>query len=286
MGKRSQLSIEEKTRILCWRAAGVTAKEMGERLGRNAMTIRRHIAAMKDLPSSATPPPAAARSGRPRVTSVPQDLRMKSYVQKNPFKTAKQLRKEVPGWGNVSVRTIQDRLKRELGLPARRAAKKPLLTEAMKRKRLAFARKYKHWSEHDWRQVMFSDESTFALVNARSETTRRAKTVNRYKHRYVVKTVKHSASVMVWGCFSGKRGRGGLFFLPKNTTMNGERYKKVLEDHLLPFMRFHRCSFFLQDGAPCHKSKLVTARLKECQDEFSVIDWPGNSPDLNPIENC
>ena len=122
MGKRSQLSIEEKTRILCWRAAGVTAKEMGERLGRNAMTIRRHIAAMKDLPSSATPPPAAARSGCPRVTSVPQDLRMKSYVQKNPFKTAKQLRKEVPGWGNVSVRTIQDRLKRELGLPARRAA--------------------------------------------------------------------------------------------------------------------------------------------------------------------
>ena len=39
MGKRSQLSIEEKTRILCWRAAGVTAKEMGERLGRNAMTM-------------------------------------------------------------------------------------------------------------------------------------------------------------------------------------------------------------------------------------------------------
>ena len=146
MGKRSQLSIEEKTRILCWRAAGVTAKEMGERLGRNAMTIRRHIAAMKDLPSSATPPPAAARSGRPRVTSVPQDLRMKSYVQKNPFKTAKQLRKEVPGWGNVSVRTIQDRLKRELGLPAR------FFTLGLNKKKLF---PYNTPKKKSWRYLMY-----------------------------------------------------------------------------------------------------------------------------------
>ena len=26
--------------------------------------------------------------------------------------------------------------------------------------------------------------------------------------------------------------------------------------------------------------------LKNFQSEFKVIDWPGNSPDLNPIENC
>jgi transposase len=68
--------------------------------------------------------------------------------------------------------------------------------------------------------------------------------------------------------------------------MNGERYKTVLEHHLLPFMRIHGAKFFLQDGAPCHTSKLVMKRLKEMEDEFKVLDWPGNSPDLNPIENC
>jgi hypothetical protein len=26
--------------------------------------------------------------------------------------------------------------------------------------------------------------------------------------------------------------------------------------------------------------------LKESQGQFSIMDWPGNSPDLNPIENC
>jgi hypothetical protein len=80
---------------------------------------------------------------------------------------------------------------------------------------------------------------------------------------------KHSASVMVWACFSGKKGRGVLYFLPKNCTMNGERYKQVLADHLILFMRIHKTAF-----------------LKQSQEEFSIIDWPGNSPDLNPIENC
>jgi transposase len=41
---------------------------------------------------------------------------------------------------------------------------------------------------------------------------------------------------------------------------------------------------FLQDGAPCHASKCIKAFL--AQQDFQVIDWPGNSPDLNPIENC
>jgi hypothetical protein len=39
----------------------------------------------------------------------------------------------------------------------------------------------------------------------------------------------------------------------------------------------------LQDGAPCHTSRKVMALLKE--KKISVMDWPGNSPDLNPIEN-
>ena len=40
----------------------------------------------------------------------------------------------------------------------------------------------------------------------------------------------------------------------------------------------------LQDGAPCHASKRIKTFLQD--KPFEVIDWPGNSPDLNPIENC
>jgi transposase len=48
-------------------------------------------------------------------------------------------------------------------------------------------------------------------------------------------------------------------------------------------MDLHKVTHFLQDGAPCHKSKKVMAFLE--QQKSAVMDWPGNSLDLNPIEN-
>ena len=40
---------------------------------------------------------------------------------------------------------------------------------------------------------------------------------------------------------------------------------------------------FMQDGAPCYSSKLVGDFLK--MKNIKTLDWPGNSPVLNPIEN-
>ena len=38
----------------------------------------------------------------------------------------------------------------------------------------------------------------------------------------------------------------------------------------------------MQDNAPCHKAKVVTHYLSE--QDFEIMDWPPQSPDLNPIE--
>jgi transposase len=43
-------------------------------------------------------------------------------------------------------------------------------------------------------------------------------------------------------------------------------------------------TYFLQDGAPFHVSKRIKSFLAD--KPFEVMDWPGNSPDLNPIEKC
>jgi hypothetical protein len=66
--------------------------------------------------------------------------------------------------------------------------------------------------------------------------------------------------------------------------MNSQRYPRVLEDKLELFMRIHKTSHFLQDGAPCHKAKTVTKWFAD-RPNITLIKWLGNSPDLNPIEN-
>ncbi len=48
-------------------------------------------------------------------------------------------------------------------------------------------------------------------------------------------------------------------------------------------MAVHNCTIFMQDGAPCHRSKVAKTFLAE--NRIKVLDWPGNSPDFNPIEN-
>jgi hypothetical protein len=151
----------------------------------------------------------------------------------------------------------------------------------MKAKRLKVAKAYRHWTSEDWSKVMYSDESMFKCLRSIRGKVRRSRESSRFDSPYTVKTFKYPDRVTVWGCFSGTLGRGGLFFLPKNVTMNGQRCQNVLEDHLLRFMELHGCTYFLQDGATFVTSKRIKAFLAE--QPFQVIYWPGNSPDLYPI---
>ena len=150
----------------------------------------------------------------------------------------------------------------------------------MAKQRLEFCNQYKGWTSKDWQKVMFLDESTFLQFGSYSFHVQRPIGSLQENPRYVQATVKHPPSVMVWGCFSSQ-GRGGLYFLPKNQTMNATCYIDVLDSHLLPLMKIHGCITFQQDSAPCHKSKAVTKWLQS--KNVKVLQWPGNFPDSNPL---
>ena len=60
-------------------------------------------------------------------------------------------------------------------------------------------------------------------------------------------------------------------------------YKHVLQRHLTPSMKKTGCSIFMQDGVPCHTARSIKAWFEE--KDVHVLDWIGQSPDCNPIEN-
>ena len=77
--------------------------------------------------------------------------------------------------------------------------------------------------------------------------------------------------------------RSRLHILPRNQKMDQHLYKEVLTKHLRHSMTKTRTNIFQQDGAPCHKSRMMMAWFDE--QGFTLLDWPGQSPDMNPIEN-
>ncbi len=63
-------------------------------------------------------------------------------------------------------------------------------------------------------------------------------------------------------------------------------YQEILEHFMLPSadQLFKDADFiFQQDLTPAHPAKSTKSWLNDQQ--VGVLDWPANSPDLNPIEN-
>ena len=92
---------------------------------------------------------------------------------------------------------------------------------------------------------------------------------------------------ILWGSFGGSFGNGRLgdiYFVQKNEKMNAQMSTNVLQKHLHRSMAKTGCSVFMQDGAPCHKAKSVMKWLDD--QDVSVLEWVGQSPDANPIENA
>ncbi len=95
-------------------------------------------------------------------------------------------------------------------------------------------------------------------------------------------SVKFPQSVMIWGSMSSA-GVGPLCFLKTNVT--APVYQEILEHFMLPSadQLFKDADFFFQqDLAPAHTAKSTKCWLND--HGVGVLDWPANSPDLDPIE--
>jgi hypothetical protein len=108
---------------------------------------------------------------------------------------------DIPGVGTISGRTVHRVLKNQ-GFKWVKTTKKPGLKAAMKEARLAFAQKYEHWTLEDWKNVIWSDETSIVLGQRRGVDK-----VWRRAWEAQVKTCKRNrwkgySEFMWWSCFS------------------------------------------------------------------------------------
>ncbi len=75
-------------------------------------------------------------------------------------------------------------------------------------------------------------------------------------------------------------------FVPTEHRLNAIAYLTIVADHVHPFMTTVYPSsddYFQQDNAPCHKAQIISDLFLEHDNEFTLLKWPPQSPDLNPF---
>ncbi|KAK3536164.1 hypothetical protein QTP70_032503, partial [Hemibagrus guttatus] len=280
MTKTKELSKETRNKIVDLHQAGKTESAIGKQLSVKKSTVGAIIRKWKTYKTTDNVP----RSGAPRKIS-PRGVKMITRtVSKNPRTTRGDLVNDLQRAGTkVTKATISNTLRHQ-GLKSCSARRVPLLKPVHVRARLKFAREHLDDPEEDWENVIWSDETKIELFGKNS-TCRVWRRKNAELHpKNTIPTVKHGGgNIMLWGCFSAK-GPGRLIRVKER--MNGAMYREILSKNLLPSARalkMKRGWVFQHDNDPKHTARATKEWLRK--KHFKVLEWPSQSPDLNPIEN-
>ena len=276
--KRKILTEEQRVSVISMSAKGLSNRAIGKKMKVSHQSIGRILqrwntdGLVKDR----------KRSGRRRKTDTRTDLRMVRIAKKDRSITTEEIRKNIGA--QVCSRTISNRLK-EGGLKSRIATKKPLISEINRKKRLEWCKAHQHWTYEQWSKVLFSDESPFSV---RCKRARRIWVTPKegLSYKNCQATVKHGKKINVWGCFAAD-GVGNLCQV--NGILEQKQYRDILLKHMIPSAGklFDVANgekwIFQQDNDPKHTADLTEEWFYGFR--VTVLDWPAQSPDLNPIEN-
>ncbi len=191
-------------------------------------------------------------------------------VKQNRFKNLGELHKEWTEAGVKASRATTHRRVKVFGYSCRQ-------------RRLTWAKEKKNWTVAQWSKVLFSDESNFCISFGNQGPRVWRKGGEAHSPSCLKSSVKFPQSVMIWGAMSSA-GVGPLCFMKTNVT--APVYQIILEHFMLPSadQLFKDADLiFQQDLTPAHTAKSTKCWLND--HGVGVLDWPENSPDLNPIEN-
>ena len=280
MAKTRELCKDIRDKIVDLHKAGMGYRTIGKQLGEKATTVGTIIRKWKKFKMTVNLP----RSGAPCKISPRGASMIMRKVRDQPRTTRQDLVNDLKRAGTtVSKKTISNTLRRH-GLKSCSARKVPLLKPVHVKARLKFANDHLDDPEEEWEKVMWSDETKIELFGLNSIRRVWRKKKDEYNPKNTIPTVKHGGgNIILWGCFSAK-GTGRLHRIEGR--MDGAMYREILANNLLPSVRalkMGRGWVFQHDNDPKHTARATKEWLRK--KHFKVLEWPSQSPDLNPIEN-
>jgi transposase len=265
--------------ILSLLDSGYTGYQISSKTGLSTSTISR----IRSKHCSSLP---KASGGRPLKLSE-NDLRYATrLIGTGKAENAVQIAKSLQELTNqsLSAQTVRNRMK-EMGMKAVVKKKRPLLSQKHRRARLDFAVAHRDWTLEDWKKVVWSDETKINCLGSDGRKWVWKKAGEGLSDRLVEGSLKFGGgSLMMWGCMLWE---GVGYGCKIDGRMDAELYTQILEEDLQQSLEEYGKKvtdiIFQQDNDPKHKSRMATNWFQD--HKYTVMDWPAQSPDLNPIEH-
>jgi transposase len=282
----------DRIRCITYRDQGKSIRWIANKLNRGTKFVNKWC--NKSIDDCKVKP----RPGRPKILTNASKRIIRNSRNKRGGSTRK-LRDRIRPIQSVSHQTVWRFQCEENVRPYRRRPQPPFSTRNINDRR-AFAYEYGDWTEDDWEDVIFTDETDFTLSERQSHGVEQIWTDDPQNIQHIQRPV-NEPKYMIHSGFTAK-GVLKLIWLGKTGTdrMKANVYiNKILKKHLWDINARNRYRRdisetklfddndqwnWLHDGAKPHTANITKEWLDNNVPGY-FNDWPGNSPDLNPVEN-
>lgn len=263
--------------------SGMKISNVARRLVMPVRTVRAIVKRYRDTGSTDDSP----RSGRPKSVCTPEIVKkIREKIRRNPHRSMRKLARE----HKISDRSVRRIVNNKLKLYPYKIQKVQNLTEQAKRNRVVKSNALLDRLENGTLlKTLWTDEKLFTVEQVVNKQNDRilASSLPGASDR-AIKRSSHPASVMVWGGVTA-RYKTPLVFVNPGVKINKEYYiDSILESVVKPWAirTFKKRKWlFQQDGAPAHTAKLTQQWFENNAVDFiRKEEWPGYSPDLNPMD--
>ena len=258
----------------------------GQSYRKTAQVVGISLATVQRVANRVFPGRVVEKKGRPPKLTARDKLYCVRKITLGGRETAVEVAKDLEHELGLPVdaNTVR-RILKEKGLGPIVKPKKPHLSPKNVKARLVWAEAHKNWTLDDWRWVVWTEESKINRFGSDGCKYAWKRDSEMLQPRHVQQTVKHGGgNIKIWSCITYE-GVGYIVWIKENLTQ--EIYKDILKDDFVKTIGEYDLDLekiiFQQDNDPKHTARSVKEWLEN--QPFEAMEWPPQSPDLNPIEN-